>query len=233
MYNVGLNKKFFNFNKLKFYRFISILFFIFAVLLFFVFQNKYCFSKDVNETANLKKKEIEFLHSIKDLKADFIQKQYDGDKVINASGRIFIKKPDKIMIQHHSNDMKLKIVSINGNVKVLDEDLQQTTYFDNQYSELLKFFSSELNSNNLLINNSGYICLNFIVDDKNLRSCLDVDLSKTTINKIIVYILEKKNKEYKELKIMDIVFSNVLINNGVSDKEFIIKDTRIFDDEEL
>ena len=87
---------------------------------------------------------VMFLTSIKDMTADYRQEQYENGKRVITNGKIVVQKPDKIMLTHNSKQMKLKIVSINGNVKMIDEDLKQTTYIDNKYSELMQFFTKNL-----------------------------------------------------------------------------------------
>lgn len=181
--------------------------------------------------------EFVFLQNIQDMKADFTQKQFDGENITRTYGSILIKKPNSILLDHDGKDVKLRILSVNGNVKMIDKDIGQTTYVDNQYSELMQFFTNNLKAEKLQLSTRNELCLEFQQMGEQLEACLKIDLEKQTVKYIDVFAIieeqEKKNaveklKKAKKYQIMNIVFRNVDINKGINDSEFIIKDNRIF-----
>ena len=205
--------------------------------LFFFFFNSILFSFNFAIAVEKNDPSVMFLTSIKDMTADYRQEQYENGKRVMTNGKIAVQKPDKIMLTHNSKQMKLKIVSINGNVKMIDEDLKQTTYIDNKYSELMQFFTKNLKPERLKKNNQGDLCMSFKHLDNNFDACLRMDLQKQTLNNIFVFTEDHNttvtNKQQKTMfQIMNITFQNVKINQGVDKKIFFIKDTRIFDDED-
>ncbi len=184
--------------------------------------------------------EVKFLFSINTLQADFVQKQYDGedtdDNNIVSRGTVTIKKPDSILLENDSKNMRLKIVSINGNVKMIDKDIRQTTYVDNQYGEMMRFFTKNMKPEELSFNTKRELCIKFKKMDTNLSACLKLDLNKRTIVSLTLYSLgdDGKNdgKHDNSLKIFDIFFKNIKINSAIDDDVFVIKDERLFDDSE-
>jgi|GEM_PF-2900067 len=202
----------------------------------FFFSSSYfvsfAFCADKNDEA------VKFLMDIKTLKADFIQEQQNGEQIEKAKGSIFVKKPSSVMLRHDGGGLKLKIVSINGNVKVFDENIGQTTYIDNSYSDLVQFFTDNLKPEKIVKNGADKLCLPFESFGNEQIACLKIDLQKNTISNISVYLLPELQKGEKrkgyvfDQKIMDIVFQNVEINKGVDSDIFTIKDNRIFDDED-
>ena len=209
---------------------------IFLFLLFFHFYNNPSAVFSVEPTIP----EFKFLQNIKDLTANFKQTDYYGKKPELSDGKIVIKKPDSILLEHNSKEMKLKIVSINGNLKMIDQDLGQTTYIDNKYTELMQFFTKNLKPESLTLNNNRELCMRFEHMDNTLEACLKLDVNKYTIQYIRVYAIdettiENKIKQYKNTKrylVMNIEFSQVNINHGVDDDEFFIKDNRIFGEDD-
>jgi len=200
------------------------------IFIFSLFCNK---SFSVIETTP----EFVFLQNIQDMKADFTQKQFDGKNITRTYGSILIKKPNSILLDHDGKDVKLRILSVNGNVKMIDKDIGQTTYVDNQYSELMQFFTNNLKAEKLQLSTRNELCLEFQQIGEQLEACLKIDLEKQTVKYIDVFAIieeqEKKNaveklKKAKKYQIMNIVFRNVDINKGINDSEFIIKDNRIF-----
>ena len=205
-------------------------------LFFFIF-NATLFSFNSAIAVEKNDPSVMFLTSIKDMIADYQQEQYENGKRVITNGKIVVQKPDKIMLTHNSKQMKLKIVSINGNVKMIDEDLKQTTYIDNKYSELMQFFTKNLKPERLKKNNQGDLCMSFRHLDNNFDACLKMDLQKQTLNNISVFTEDQSSastdKQQKTMfQIMNITFQNVKINQGIDKKIFFIKDTRIFDDED-
>ena len=176
---------------------------------------------------------IVFLSSISNMSADYVQEQYEKNKTVKTEGKIVVKKPDSIMLTHRSKQMKLKIVSVNGNVKMIDEDLGQTTYVDNQYSELMQFFTKNLKPEKLKKNKQGDLCMSFSHLDNKFEACLRIDLQNQTLVSISVFVEDKDNNKNKAMfQIMDIKFKNVRINKGIDKKVFLVKDSRIFDEED-
>ena len=182
-------------------------------------------------------KNVKFLDNLQTLKTDFIQSQSINNKIEKANGSISVKKPDSIILDFNSKDMRLKLVSINGNVKMIDKDLNQTTYIDNQYADLMQFFTKNLKPEKLFYDKENRFCMNFQNQGIDWKSCLDIDLANNTLRKMEVFVIDKKVEKdgkitKREFKNMDIEFKNVEINKGVKKEEFVVKDSRIFDDEE-
>ena len=182
-------------------------------------------------------KNVKFLDNLQTLKTDFIQSQSINNKIEKANGSISVKKPDSIILDFNSKDIRLKLVSINGNVKMIDKDLNQTTYIDNQYADLMQFFTKNLKPEKLFYDKENRFCMNFQNQGIDWKSCLDIDLANNTLRKMEVFVIDKKVEKdgkitKREFKNMDIEFKNVEINKGVKKEEFIVKDSRIFDDEE-
>ena len=202
-------------------------------LLFSVCLFSNAFSADRND------ERVKFLTNLKTLQANFMQKQYDGDKVEISAGSIAVKKPNSVLLTHNGKDMKLKFVSINGNVKIFDENIGQTTYVDNQYSDLIQFFTDNLKPEKLIVSRTGELCLPFESFGADYLACLNVDVKVNNIKSLHLYILaedeknKKSNKKQKlQYKVADFLFKDVMLNKNIADDMFVIKDTRIFDDEE-
>ena len=211
------------------------------LLYFFAFSHTdVCNAVDKNDPA------VNFLMSVKDLSAKYIQEEFDGKKNIKTTGEIAVKKPDNIMLTYKSDKMNLKFVSVNGNVKVIDQDLKQTTYVDNKYSDLMQFFTNNLKPEKMTKIGNNILCMPFENFGNNFEACLYVDFDKKTFNEIVVFIedaekkqnkkdVNKKKKQDKMQKmypVMSITFKDLKINKGVSEGIFEVKDNRIFDDEE-
>ena len=182
-------------------------------------------------------KNVKFLENLQTLKADFIQSQTINGKVEKSNGSISVKKPDSIILDFNSKDISLKLVSINGNVKMIDKALNQTTYIDNQYADLMQFFTKNLKPEQLFYDKEKRFCMNFKNQGMDWKGCLDIDLKNNTLKKMEVFFIDKSvkkdgKKDVKEFKSMDIEFKNVEINKEVKNEEFVVKDSRIFDDEE-
>jgi len=223
---------------------------LFTLFFYSLFCAKNCFAIANNDPS------ITFLMSIKDMSANYTQEQYDKNNISKTNGKIIVKKPDSVMLTHNSPQMKLKIISINGNVKIFDENIKQTTYIENQYSELMQFFTKNLKPEKIRKNKKGHLCLPFKSLGNNFEACLSINLTKKTISNIFVYIItttEQTNNDAKDVKntkngkngikketeknninlYMNIKFSNVKINHGINDDVFFIKDNRIFNDDEF
>ena len=229
--------------------------FKYLILLFIValFCNNICIA------SSLKKDNIEesvnFLLSINDVRCDFDQLLYneDGSLKEKSAGSIVVKKPDSILLVHKSNNMRLRIVSINGNVKIFDEDTLQTVYVENQYAELMQFFTTNLQPENLKLNNKHELCLQFENIGATWNACLKINEKRDSIRYLSLYKVDNNclanktvhNKAIKvkkdgnldkcknDVKVFDILFKKVCINCDVQDKEFYIKDRRLFNDEDL
>ena len=202
-------------------------------LLFFVCLFFDAFSADRND------ERVKFLINLKTLQANFIQTQHDGDKIEKSTGSIAVKKPNSVLLTHNGKDMKLKLVSVNGNVKIFDENIGQTTYVDNQYSDLIQFFTDNLKPEKLIVSRTGELCLPFESFGADYLACLNVDVKANNIKALYLYLLaedeenKKSNKKQKlQYKVADFVFNNVVLNKNISDDVFVIKDARIFDDED-
>ena len=208
---------------------INVLFFL--LLLIFSFTSQLAFSVDLNN------KKFLFLQSINDLSADYKQTQFDGKNNIITYGKIAIKKPDNVMLTYADKNMRLKIVSIGGNMKVIDEDLGQTTYVDSRYSELMQFFTKNLQAEKLSMDTHGNLCMKFRHFDNDMEACLEIDVNKQMLIRLMVFVEDadyvKSGKKIREkYPVMKIDFLNVKINKGVSNEVFVIKDNRIFNDDE-
>ena len=195
--------------------------------------------------------EVKFLLSINTLKTDFIQKQYGDDESnnnkndngTNSHGTIIVKKPDNILLEHESGNMRLKIVSVNGNVKMVDKDIKQTTYVDNQYGEIMQFFTKNLKPEKLTLNKKKELCMRFNKMNTDFNACLKLDLEKESITSLSLYAQNESEEEEGErnnskvrdnsLKMFDIFFKNVKINSYIDDDVFFVKDERIFNDDEI
>ena len=193
-----------------------------------------------------------FLQSLKDFSANYKQTTYTEKKLEYADGELFIKTPNKIMIRHKTKVMTLKIVSIDGVLKAVDENVGQITYVENQYNDLLKLFDNKLEAKELHYNFNNELCFAFKHQGAYLDGCLDVDLQQRTIKSMSFYgiILPENsktnnndNKKSDEVSNNDIIkskfvpiirldFTNTKVNKGIGDDVFDIKDNRIFGDDE-
>ena len=219
----------------------KILFCLFFNLFFLAFQ-PFVFGLDKND------ERVKFLADIQTLRSDFIQKNYNATQETDddnmASGLILVKKPNSVLVEHKDENMHLKFSSINGRTKIFDFAIGQTTYFDTQYSELMQFFTNNLQAEKLFANKDGYICLDFQYLETKQIACLDVDAKNETIKTLSLYTTDANGnsegksenndggKKQNVYKVFDIIFKNVEINKSISDDEFVIKDNRIFDDED-
>ena len=211
---------------------------IVLTLLFFANLKNVAYSVDKND------KEFLFLQSINDLRADYLQETMNGKDTVESSGKIIIKKPDSILLEDNSEKMRIKVVSLNGNVKVIDKDLDQITYlgekYNNMVSDLMSFFTKNIKPEKIKKNKNNELCIEFKSFDNNMEACLKVDLRRNTIKHIIVYaiveeVIENKMKKQKTIqkyRTQNILFTKAVINKGVDDKEFFVKDNRIFGDED-
>ena len=211
---------------------------IVLTLLFFANLKNVAYSVDKND------KEFLFLQSINDLRADYLQETMNGKDTVESSGKIIIKKPDSILLEDNSEKMRIKVVSLNGNIKVIDKDLDQITYlgekYNNMVSDLMSFFTKNIKPEKIKKNKNNELCIEFKSFDNNMEACLKVDLRKNTIKHIVVYaiveeVIEnkmKKQKTIKKYRTQNILFTKAVINKGVDDKEFFVKDNRIFGDED-
>lgn len=193
-----------------------------------------------------------FLQSLKDFSANYKQTTYTEKKQEYANGELFVKTPNKIMIRHKTKVMTLKIVSIDGVLKAVDENVGQITYVENQYNDLLKLFDNKLEAKELHYNFNNELCFAFKYQGAYLDGCLDVDLQQRTIKSMSLYgiILPENsktnnndNKKSDEVSNNDIIkskfvpiirldFTNTKVNKGISNDVFEIKDNRIFGDDE-
>ncbi len=200
----------------------------FFFIFFYIFSN-FSFAEE--------KSEIDFLLSINDMKADYEQERYDTKDINLSEGKIIVKKPDSVLVTFNDGKMKLKIISINGNVKVIDENIKQTTYIDDYYSELMQFFTKNIKPDKIKKNIYGDLCIPFKRFSDNFIACLKVDKENNTLRKITVFAgTDSDNKQQKRKKIrpiMGINFKNVVINKGVDNSVFHVKDSRIFNNEEI
>lgn len=166
--------------------------------------------------------EISFLMSIKDIKADYKQIHYNNKETSTNTGKIIVKKPDNILLTHEDKQIKLKIVSINGNVRIFDETTRQITHVDNNYGELMQFFTKNLKPEKLTKNKYGDLCIKSNRLYAFFNICLKIDLEQKTLLNITIF-----NRKYTPVSI--IKFKNVQINSGVDDNIFFVKDGRIVD----
>ena len=78
--------------------------------------------------------------------------------------------------------------------------------------------------------------MKFNYQEAGWESCMQIDLDKNTVKQMTLYRLESAEVDGKTkfgmAKIFDIFFKNVVINDTVSDSEFVIKDSRIFDEDD-
>ena len=187
--------------------------------------------------------EAQFLLNMKTFRTDFIQKQYMQKGVEITDGKILIKKPNSILLEHNGKQMRLKIVSIDGNLKMIDKDINQTTYVDNQYGELMQFFTNNLKPEKLFFNSKKETCLQFNFLDTPWYACVAIDVKNKLLKGMSLYASSfdekdiKNQKDEKKIsqtisKVLDVEFKNQKIDGKVADDEFYIKDSRIFDDED-
>ena len=159
-----------------------------------------------------------------------------GQKPQKANGIIAVKKPDKIMLEHNAEEMEIKLVSIGTTLKIIDKKIGQTTYLDKGYAELMQIFTDKMDPKRLTHDPKRGVCMKFNYQEAGWESCLQIDLDKTTIKQMTLYHLESAEVDDKTkfsiAKVFDIFFKNVVINGTVSDSEFVIKDSRIFDEDD-
>ena len=207
----------------KFFALSFCLFFSFCIL------SNFAFSLPENN------KYVQFLKSINTIKASFDQIIY-GQKPQKANGIIAAKKPDKIMLEHNAEEMEIKLVSIGNTLKIIDKKIGQTTYLDKGYAELMQIFTDKMDAKMLTHDPKKGVCTKFNYQEAGWESCLQIDLDKNTIKQMTLYRLESAEvngkTKFSIAKVFDIFFKNVVINGTVSDSEFVIKDGRIFDDDD-
>ena len=207
----------------KFFALSFCLFFSFCIL------SNFAFSLPENN------KYVQFLKSINTIKASFDQIIY-GQKPQKANGIIAAKKPDKIMLEHNAEEMEIKLVSIGNTLKIIDKKIGQTTYLDKGYAELMQIFTDKMDAKRLTHDPKKGVCTKFNYQEAGWESCLQIDLDKNTIKQMTLYRLESAEvngkTKFSIAKVFDIFFKNVVINGTVSDSEFVIKDGRIFDDDD-
>ena len=207
----------------KFFALSFCLFFSFCIL------SNFAFSLPENN------KYVQFLKSINTIKASFDQIIY-GQKPQKANGIIAAKKPDKIMLEHNAEEMEIKLVSIGNTLKIIDKKIGQTTYLDKGYAELMQIFTDKMDAKRLTHDPKKGVCTKFNYQEAGWESCLQIDLDKNTIKQMTLYRLESAEvngkTKFSIAKVFDIFFKNVVINGTVSDSEFVIKDSRIFDDDD-
>ena len=226
--------------------------FIVCALILFGSSNATCEAKNISIEVKNNDNRLLFLQSLKDFSANYKQTTYTEKKPEYADGELFIKTPNKIMIRHKTKVMTLKIVSIDGVLKAVDENVGQITYVENQYNDLLKLFDNKLDAKELHYNFNNELCLAFKHHDAYLDGCLNVDVKQNTIKSMSLYGIilpdngnKNKNDDKKNYKLSndDIVnskfvpiirldFTNANVNKGISDDVFEVKDNRIFDDDE-
>ena len=224
---------------------------VFVLMLFSLF-NATCGA--INTSVEVRKHDdrLLFLQSLKDFSANYKQTTYTKKNMEYAEGELFIKTPNTIMIRHKTKMMTLKIVSIDGVLKAVDENVGQITYIENQYNDLLKLFSDKLDAKELHYNFNNEICLAFKHQDTYLDGCLDIDVKQNTLKSMSLYGIissdndnKNKNNDNKNYKlsnndivnskfipIMRLDFTNAKVNKGISNDVFEIKDNRIFGDDE-
>lgn len=180
-------------------------------------------------------KYVQFFKSINTIRASFNQIIY-GKKNQTANGIIVVKKPDKIMLEHNAEEMEIKLVSIGKTLKIIDKKIGQTTYLDKGYADLMQIFTDKMDAKMLTHDPKKGVCTKFNYQEAGWESCLQIDLDKNTIKQMTLYRLDSAEVDGKTkfsiAKIFDIFFKNVVINGTVSDSEFVIKDSRIFDDDD-
>ena len=132
--------------------------------LLFIFSFFFVNIVNINDSFSLTKDDqnVKFLMELNTLKSDFNQLTLTPNNQIEKStGQIIVKKPDSILLDLNSKDMKIKLVSINGNVKMIDKEINQTTYIDNNYSELMQFFTKNLKPEKLYYGKDNEVCMKF------------------------------------------------------------------------
>ena len=135
--------------------------------------------------------------------------------------------------------MRLKIVSIDGNLKMIDKDINQTTYVDNQYTELMQFFTNNIKPEKLFFNSQKETCMQFDFLDTPWHACLTIDTKNKLLKGMSLYAASLAEQDVKNKKanirfgkVLDVEFKNQKIDEKVTDDEFFVKDSRIFDDED-
>ena len=202
-------------------------------LLFFVSALNSAFGIDKNS------QEAQFLLNMKTFRADFIQKQYMQKGIETTDGKILVKKPSNVLLEHNGKQMRLKIVSIDGNLKMIDKDINQTTYVDNQYTELMQFFTNNIKPEKLFFNSQKETCMQFDFLDTPWHACLTIDTKNKLLKGMSLYAASLAEQDVKNKKanirfgkVLDVEFKNQKIDEKVTDDEFFVKDSRIFDDED-
>ena len=195
----------------------------------FCIVNNFAFSLPEND------KYVQFLKSINTIRASFDQIIY-GQRPQKANGVIVVKKPDSVMMEHNSKEMEIKLVSIGKTLKIIDKKIGQTTYLDKGYAELMQILTDKMDAKRLIYDPKRGVCMKFNYQEAGWESCMQIDLDKKTVKQMTLYRLESAEVDGKTkfgmAKIFDIFFKNVVINGTVSDSEFVIKDNRIFDEDD-
>ena len=173
-------------------------------------------SLEVKETDD----KVLFLRSLKDFSSDYTQITYTESGKEYANGELIIKTPNKIMIKHKTKMMNLTIVSIDGILKAFDENVRQVTYVENQYNDLLKLFSKEINVKYLHYNLNNELCMVFKNQDSYLDGCLDIDRKNDVIRSLSLYAIvlpkslqKDKKTSGQNVKTGDIKTNDIRSNN--------------------
>lgn len=214
-------------SKKKSYSQIGMFFILFTLL--FNFLN----SSLAEKQSTNKNDKIRWLTDMNSFSSDYKQTEFTKNGEIVSSGKIVIKRPDKLYLENVSDNLNLKIISINNTLKVYDEDIGSQMYVDGQYLDLIKFLKGSINNQKLYINNFDEVCLDFNSLGNSYSGCFDVDQSKNQLLHLNIYIpIVGDNKKKYKVKIIALKFFNQKINTNIDDSIFIIKDNRIFDDED-
>ena len=178
-----------------------------------------------------------FLKNLKTLKARYTQTEYTKNGELKTSGRIIVKKPNSVFMEHNGKNMNIKLSYVGQNLKIVDVNLGQTTFLNNKYGELIQFFTNSIDSKKMFLNSLNELCISFELQDNQLYACIDIDENAKQDNGKLkgLNMYMDSNTGTGDVftgNIMSIVFHDVILDGAIPDSEFFVKDTRIFDDDE-
>jgi outer membrane lipoprotein-sorting protein len=196
-----------------------ILVFFFSIVIFFN-SSVQSFALDVSDFCS-------YLSSIQALKANFVE-IIDGKK---NEGVIFLKKPERVLIDYRKGDIAAKI-AINGKkVVFLDKKAEQITHLEHGFYNFFHIFSDDklCKSGFVGIENND-LCIIDLYNQQKYRVCFDLKDDNAEMLIKIDLIYGDKNVEkfvnYSEIKLIKIR-KNIDLSNDI----FNLRDPRLFKNE--
>lgn len=165
-----------------------------------------------------------FLQSADTITANFVQKI---NKKNNSSGIFLLKRPKKMRIEYNNGDLDA-VITVNGSIiTYFNRELDQISHISKDkipvhfiLSNKIKFKDLDVELCNLDVkNNTYYIVFNQKTDFVSGKFTMSFDSKSSELKGISV--LHQNGDE------VDLIMSNLKINNEIKDSSFAIKDPRL------